>query len=372
MRYLPLRPGRLQVHTRRLTRGTSRYVRASLAINAGGPPWHRGLVAVANIGLTVMAGWLIGRLSAPAGGASAAASATYLAAAFGLFFTLSDGEGTLAMRLHAIAWAAAFMAAGSGAARLFQGAPAGIAAAFALLTFTAGVLSWAGLPFFRASRFCVVVFFVVLASDPVSPGILACLLAAAGLIAVIAVASEHALAPDAARTEYSTFAIARKRIVATRRTALRFAVCYLVAAAVGWSAGRVIDETHPTWIAVSVLVVMWPDWQKSYQRVLQRVFGTMVGAIVALGIARFITRPELLVAILLGLCYFVPFGAKRNYWLHCALMALLILLGLDLASQAGFTRHVVAERVADVLTGCSIAILGTLAAFHRRDRKSSS
>ena len=318
-----------------------------------------------------MAGWLIGHAFAPGDIESATGSATYLAAAFALLFTLSDGEGTLAMRLHAIGWAGAFMAAGSGAALLLQGAPAAIAAAFALLTFTAGVLSWAGLPFLRAPRFAIVMFFIVLASDLESPVVLACILAATGLVALIAVASEHALAPDIARTDYSTLAIAWKKIVANRRTALRFAICYLAATALGWSAGRVIDETHPTWIAVSVLVVMWPDWQKSHQRVLQRVVGTMVGASLALGIAQFVKRPEALVAILLALCYFVPFGAKRNYWLHCALMALLILLGLDLASEAGFTRHVVEERVADVLMGCSIAILGTLAAFHKRDRKVS-
>lgn len=50
-----------------------------------------------------------------------------------------------------------------------------------------------------------------------------------------------------------------------------FTTCYLIAPIVGWSAGRLIDEVHPTWIAISVLVVMWPNGQKSYQRVVALV-----------------------------------------------------------------------------------------------------
>ncbi len=105
-------------------------------------------------------------------------------------------------------------------------------------------------------------------------------------------------------------------------------------------AGRAIDETHPTWVAISVLVVMWPEWQKTYQRVLQRVFGSL----------------------------FIPYGVRRTYWLHCALMALVVFLGMRLAKVERFTRHPVEERVIDIVLGCCIAVLGTLFAFRRRDR----
>lgn len=357
MRYIPFRPARLQVHTRRAARGTRRYVRESLAINPGGPPWHRGLVAMGNIAMAIVMAYL---LKQP--------SAAYLAVGFALFFTLSDAEGTLAMRMHAIGWSAAFLALGSISALMLMGHPIEIVVAFCILTFVAGVLSWAGLPFLRAPRFGAVIFCFVLASDLQSLPLALSLLAGTGATAALLVALEHVIAPDQARTEYSTLTVARRRIAANRYTVYRFALCYVIATAIGWSAGRAIDETHPTWVAISVLVVMWPDWQKSYQRVLQRVFGTVVGAAIALVAAPRIEDPRVLIAIIVGLFYFMPFGARRNYWLHCALMALVVFFSMNLATEAGFTRHAVEERVADIVLGCSIAILGTLFAFRKQER----
>ncbi len=357
MRYVPFRPARLQVHTRRAARGTHRYVRESLAINPNGLPWHRGLVAVGNIAMAIVLAYL---LKQP--------SAAYLAVGFALFFTLSDAEGTLAMRLHAIGWAAGFMALGSITALLVIGQPVAIVAAFCILTFVAGVLSWAGLPFLRAPRFGAVIFCFVLASDLQSLSLALLLLAGTFVTAGLWVTLEHVLVPDTTRTAYSTFAIAWRLINADRYTVLRFASCYLIASAIGWSAGRAIDETHPTWVAISVLVVMWPDWQTSYRRVLQRVFGTLIGAAIALVVAPRIEDPRLLIAIIVALFFFIPFGVRRNYWLHCALMALVVFFAMNIATDDGFTRHAVEERVADIVLGCSIAILGTLFAFRKRDR----
>jgi hypothetical protein len=357
MRYVPFRSSRLQARTRRVTRGTQRYVRESLAINPGGPPWHRGFVAVGNIGIAILLAWL---LHTP--------SAAYLAASLSLLYTLSDAEGTLAMRMHAIGWATAFMGCGAITAFMLRGEPVAIVSIFCVGTFVAGVLSWAGLPFLRAPRFGVVIFCIVLASDISSLERLVLLLAGTTAATIALVALEHRLAPDQSRTAYSTFTVAWQLINADRYTVLRFAASYLVATAIGWSAGRTIDEVHPTWVAVSVLVVMWPDWQKSYQRVLQRVFGSVVGAGLAMLVAPHINDPRALLALIICLFFFVPYGVRRNYWLHCALMALVIFLGMKLASDAGLTREAVEERVADIVLGSSIALLGTLFAFRKRDR----
>jgi len=361
MRYVPFRPARLQVHTRRMTlrvtRGTQRYVRESLAINPGNPPWHRGFVAIGNISIAIL---LAGLLHTP--------SAAYLACSYALLYTLSDAEGTLTMRLHAIAWATAFMACGSIAAFVLRGDPVSIVAIFCVGTFVAGVLSWAGLPFLRAPRFGVVVFCIVLATEISSLERLLLLLVGTTVSAVSLVVLEDHLAPDQTRTAYSTFRVAWQLINADRYTVFRFAISYVIATAIGWMAGRAIDEVHPTWVAVSVLVVMWPDWQKSYQRVLQRVFGSVVGAGLAMAIAPRLDDPKVLAAVIIGLFFFVPYGVRRNYWLHCMLMALVIFLGMKLASDAGLTRGAVEERVADIVLGASIAMLGTLFAFRKRDR----
>ncbi len=355
MRYVPFRPARLQVRTRRVARGTQRYLAESLAMAPAMPPWHRGLVAVGNVVLTIA----LARALGDPGGA-------YLAGAFALFNTLTDAEGTLAMRLHALAWTGFFVAAGTVSAVVFAGDPIAIVVAFGVLAFTAGVLCWAGLPFLRAPRFGAVVFCVVLASDVHSAPSLLALLAGSCAIAAALVALEHALVPDRAHTPYATLPAAWRIVNADRATVLRFAVCYVVATAIGWSAGRAIDESHPTWVAISVLVVMWPEWQKSYQRVLQRVFGSLVGAGIALVVAPRIDDPRLVSAMIVALFFFIPFGVRRNYWLHCALMALVVFLGMNLAAVDSFNREAVEERLGDILLGCAIAILGTLFAFRRR------
>ena len=340
---------------------SERFLQQSLAINPGNPPWHRGFVAVGNISIAILLACLMHE-----------PSAAYIAVGFSLFYTLSDAEGTLGMRLHAIAWATAFMACGAVTAFVLQDNPAAIVAFFCVGTFVAGTLSWAGLPFLRAPRFGVVIFCVVLATDVTSLGRLLSLLAGTTVSAMGLVYLEHRLAPDQTRTAYSTFTDAWHRINEDRYTVFRFALCYVGATAIGWTAGRAIDEIHPTWVAVSVLVVMWPDWQKSYQRVLQRVFGSLVGAGIALVVAPRVNDPRLLLAMIVALFFFVPYGVRRNYWLHCALMALVVFLGMKLASDAGFTREAVEERVADIVMGSSIAILGTLFAFRKRDRSAAA
>ncbi len=361
MRYIPFRAARLQARTRRAARGTHRYVRESLAINPGGPPWHRGFVAVGNIAIAILLAVLLHT-----------SSAAYLAVAYGLLYTLSDAEGTVGSRLNAIGWAAAFMSVGSISAYLLRGEPAAIVPVFCIGTFAAGVLSWAGLPFLRAPRFGMIVFCIVLAIDIASLQRLLLLLAGTTVTAVALVVFEDAIAPDRTRTQYSTMRVAWTLINSDRYTVLRFAVCYVIAAAIGWTAGRAIDEVHPTWVAVSVLVVMWPDWQKSHQRVLQRVFGSIVGAGLALAIAPRIDDARVLLVLIVGLFFFVPMGVRRNYWLHCMLMALVIFLGTKLASDAGFTREGVEERVADIVLGSLIALVGTLFAFRRGGRPATA
>ena len=68
-------------------------------------------------------------------------SAAYLAVRLALLYRLSDAEGTLAMRLHAIAWSTAFMGCGAIAAFVLRGSPAAIVIMFCSGTFVAGTLS---------------------------------------------------------------------------------------------------------------------------------------------------------------------------------------------------------------------------------------
>jgi hypothetical protein len=62
----------------------------------------------------------------------------------------------------------------------------------------------------------------------------------------------------------------------------------------------------------------------------------------------------------------IPHHLASRYWLHTALIALMILLAYDLAEfDSESISKLLFERVIDMLLGCTIALVGTAAAFPR-------
>jgi uncharacterized membrane protein YccC len=62
----------------------------------------------------------------------------------------------------------------------------------------------------------------------------------------------------------------------------------------------------------------------------------------------------------------IPHHLANRYWLHTALIALMILLAYDLAEfDSESISKLLFERVIDMLLGCTIALVGTAAAFPR-------
>ena len=62
----------------------------------------------------------------------------------------------------------------------------------------------------------------------------------------------------------------------------------------------------------------------------------------------------------------IPHHVGQRYWLHTALVALMILLAYDLVDlHAGGIGDLLTERLKDMLLGCAIALVGTAAAFPR-------
>jgi hypothetical protein len=63
---------------------------------------------------------------------------------------------------------------------------------------------------------------------------------------------------------------------------------------------------------------------------------------------------------------FIPHHLANRYWLHTALIALVVLLAYDLAElHAEGIAKLLPERVIDMLIGCAMALVGTAVAFPR-------
>jgi len=334
-----------------------RFTQRSLAIGNAGPPWHRGLVAVASIVLAVALGL---QWEAP--------WAVLAAPAFALFLTLADVEGPLRMRIATLTWSVVFIALGACLGLALRGEPVGFAIVFVVLVYIAGLAAWAGPPITTALRFAVITGLLVQSIEGASIASVLALLAGVGVVVALARSLEAWIAPDAAVGSYAPLRVALFNVRAARPRLWRYAAVYALVAALGWVLGRNVDVVHPTWVTVSTLVSMWPDAARSYERILQRFFGTLAGALITVALIRLVGNPAVLATVALAMAFFLPHFVRRNYWLHSGLMVVLVLVGLDVSSKTGFSTHIVTERIGDVLLGCAFALLGTLLAFGRTHR----
>ena len=153
---------------------------------------------------------------------------------------------------------------------------------------------------------------------------------------------------------------------------LQFALAYAAAAGLGLWIGMTLDPTRAIWVSTTTLVVMQADAGANYRRVVGRIVGTFAGVIAALVLTMVLRTTAELCAAMVSVAAFLPHYLRTRYWLHSALIALLVLLAYDLATAAGSGTENMSmlfiERLADVSLGAILALIGTAVAFpHRAD-----
>lgn len=153
---------------------------------------------------------------------------------------------------------------------------------------------------------------------------------------------------------------------------LRFACAYALASTVGLWIGSSLDPAHRFWIVITTLIVMLPDANASYRRIVERITGTFAGVVVAWMITVATDSAVLISLAILAIAPFIPHHIGARYWLHTALIALMVMLAYDLTElslQASASPAVMAEllmeRMRDILMGCAMALIGTVMAFPR-------
>ncbi len=152
---------------------------------------------------------------------------------------------------------------------------------------------------------------------------------------------------------------------------LRFACAYAAASTMGMWIGGSLDPTHRSWIVITTLVVMLPDANASYRRIVERITGTFAGVVAAWAITVATHSPVVLSLAILLIAPFIPHHVGARYWLHTALIATVVLLAYDLTelSTQGVNTEAMGdllmERMKDILLGCAMALVGTVAAFPR-------
>ncbi len=307
---------------------------------------RRGALFLINIGVPVIVGVL---RKEPEGALTGAV--------VGMLLAFADNDGELPGRLRLLAVDAAAIAGGGIIGWLCRDSAAALWSVFVAITLSVGMAARGGREPLLAGRHCAMAF-TVAAAIPAFPlyqlwylfGVLA--LNAASRTVDHLLADKLPLQPGAplqTPSEQSGW--------------LRFALAFSGAAVAALLIGKTLDPTHAVWVVVTTLVVMQPDARASYRRIVERVIGTFVGVVAAWLITMLFRSTAVITIAIVVVAPFIPHHLAKRYWLHTALIALMVLLAYDLTLVSHHIVNLLTQRLQDVLLGCAIALCGTAVAF---------
>lgn len=310
--------------------------------------YRRAILFMVAIGVPVCVGVL---LHQPAG--------ALLGGVCGMILSFSDDEGPLLRRYEILFMTAAAIGLAGAAGLWLPGYPAPIWILFIGLTFGAGLANRIGKAPTMSARYAAMALIV---TSGIPAFELAEIYYPAGALALVAAvrAIDHALGGPLQQQRGGA------------RTApsggwTRFAAAYACAAAASLWVGIAIDPSRVIWVVVTTLIVMQSDARSSYVRIVQRIAGTVVGVVAAFAVTSIVHTSWSIAIVVLAVAPFIPHHLQDRYWLHTALIALLVLLIYDLAAANPHILHgLFTERLEDVLLGAGIALIGTAAAFPRK------
>ena len=103
--------------------------------------------------------------------------------------------------------------------------------------------------------------------------------------------------------------------------------------------------------------------------------GTFAGVVAAWAVTVATDSMTAISFAILVVAPFIPHHIGERYWLHTALIALVVMLAYDLTElsmqlpdhgvSAESMADLLMERMKDILLGCAMALIGTVAAFPR-------
>ncbi len=309
---------------------------------------RRAVLFLVAIGLPLSAGVF---LEQPAG--------ALLGAVCGLLFSFADDNGAVGKRFTILFMAAGAIALGGFAGLWLRGFPPSVFVLFAALVFATGMLNAVGKAPNMSARLGAMALLVTSGIPQFQFAEIFYPLAALGVVTLARSLDHLAFGP-----------LPQQRAGPRNPPAggwIRYAAAYAASATVSLWIGVTIDPGRVLWVVVTTLFVMQPDARASYVRIVERIVGTVVGVMAAYAVTSLLHTPWSVTAAVLLVSPLIPHHLQTRYWLHTALIALLVLLVYDLAAfDPRILRGLFTERLEDVLLGAGIALIGTAVAFPRK------
>jgi len=149
----------------------------------------------------------------------------------------------------------------------------------------------------------------------------------------------------------------------TFRHAMRVSIAMLI----GYVVAKMLNSSHSYWILLTVLVISKPAFSLTKQRNYERLIGTVIGALIGMGILIYIHDKHTLFFILL-FCMIGTYSFQRkNYIVSVLFMTPYILVLFDFLGMGSLS--LARERIFDTLIGSAIALLGSYTLFPNWENK---
>lgn len=139
----------------------------------------------------------------------------------------------------------------------------------------------------------------------------------------------------------------------------RHALRLMVAVFMGYIVSLFFPFDRSYWILITVLAILKPTYHLSRGRNIQRLTGTLAGAVTAIGILVVLKNNTALLAIII-LCMIAAYSLMRiRYFFSSFFITIYIVIGLHLLNPGNLSTIAI-DRVADTLTGSAIAFIAVL------------
>ena len=146
-----------------------------------------------------------------------------------------------------------------------------------------------------------------------------------------------------------------KRSITSHSTEFQHAIRLAFISAFAVFLYKTLHLAHGSWLTLTVLVIVKPDYSSTRKRAAERIYGTLAGGILALLIAANVHNIIVIDILLLGLSVIAYSHLNKNYWLYVIFLTPFVVLLLNLADP-GDTK-LAFERVINTLIGGALALI---------------
>jgi len=159
-------------------------------------------------------------------------------------------------------------------------------------------------------------------------------------------------------TEFNTRKPERKRIrtiISPRHPRFRFAVRLTLTWLLGYGIMQLLHFEKGAWILLTSLIVFQQTYSATRMRLFHRVFGTLIGVILGVTLARLLPTHAGQILLLLGSIYAFFYWLKKNYIIAAIFITIFVLAAFNLLTSEGVA--VMLPRIVDTLIGGILAFL---------------